>query len=300
MTQVDPGKHRVQVEYSGYRSWSYDYQVSAGQTKPVHAVLEPREPEKGYLSVTSSPKGADVYVDGQYRGFTPTTVGKLDVGSHTLELRLAGYETYTTTFRVYTGDTTNINANLRPKGPTTGSIAVQSYPSGASIFVDGDYEGITMANDYFDIIGLSPGSYTLMLRKQGYEDYRISVMVTGGGVKYVTATLNPKPEPQTTGSLNVNSVPSGAEVYVDNLFRGYAPAIVPDLSPGTHSITLKMSGYSDWISTIQVSAGEMAPVTATMSPIPVPPPPTPSGGLPVAVIGALALLGTIFIVGRRE
>ncbi len=300
-TQVTAGTtHRVQVEYSGYDAWSAVYTAYSGQTTNIYASLTPTPQTTGYLKVTSSPSGADVYVDGSHRGYTPMTIGNLIVGAHTLELRLSGYQKYSETFQIYSGQTTNKNVGLSQSSPTTGSIAVQSFPSGASIYLDGNFQGNTFTNDYFDIIGVSTGTHSIMLRKPGYQDYTTTVSVTGGSIKYVTATMSQQTTPQTTGKANVISGPSGAEVYVDNLFRGYSPVLVPDLSLGTHSITLKMSGYSDWMSTFEVTAGETTPVSATLTPQPAPPAPTPSGGLPVAVIGAVGLLGVLLFVAKRR
>ncbi len=300
-TQVTAGTtHRVQVEYPGYDAFSAVYTAYSGQTTSIPVSLTQTPQTTGYLTVTSSPSGADVYVDGSYRGYTPMTVGNLVVGAHTLELRLAGYQKSTQTFQIYSGQTTTKNVILSPSTPTTGSVAVQSYPSGASIYLDGNYQGNTYANDYFDIVGVATGTHSLMLRKPGYYDYTTTISVTGGGIKYVTATMTQQTTPQTTGKANVMSGPTGAEVYVDNLFHGYSPVLVPDLAPGTHSITLKMSGYSDWMSSFEVTAGQTTPVSATLTPQPAPPAPTPSGGLPIAVIGAVGLLGVLLFVSRRR
>ncbi|MDO8841627.1 PEGA domain-containing protein [Methanocalculus sp.] len=300
-TMVTAGTtHRVQIEYSGYESWSAVYTAYSGQTTQVYATLTPNQPATGYLAVTSSPSGADVYVDGSYRGYAPMTVGNLYVGSHTVEFRKAGYQVYTSNVQIYSGQTSTVNAVLSPSTPNTGSVAIQSFPSGVSIFLDNNYQGTTLANDYFDIIGLSTGRHSVMLRKPGYYDYTTDVTVTGGAVKYVTATMTQQSTPVSVGKVNVNSAPSGAEVYIDNLFRGYAPVVVPDIAPGTHSISLKMQGFSDWISTVQVNAGQTAQVVGTLTPTAVLPTPTPSGTLPIAAVGALALFGVLFVVTRRR
>ncbi|MBR1369104.1 hypothetical protein RJ53_06185 [Methanocalculus chunghsingensis] len=291
--------HRVQIELAGYESWAGTYTAYSGQTSPIYAALTPNPPSTGFLAVTSNPSGADVYVDGSYRGYAPMTVGNLNVGSHTIELRLAGYSAYRSNIQIYAGQTTNVNAQLSRTTPTTGSIGVQSFPSGASIYLDGNFQGTTFANDYFDIIDIPVGTHSITLRKPGYNDYTTSATVTGGTLKYVTATLTPASSPATTGKVSFNSAPGGAEVYLDNLFRGYAPVIVPDIEPGTHSVTVKMQGYTDWTSTVAVTAGETAQVVATLNPQAAPTP-EPAAALPITAIGAVALLGMIFVVARRR
>lgn len=58
-----------------------------------------------------------------------------------------------------------------------------------------------------------------------------------------------------TGTLQLTSSPSGAEVYLDNLFRGYTPVTIPDVALGTHVLEYRYSGYETWSNTITVSSG---------------------------------------------
>lgn len=66
-----------------------------------------------------------------------------------------------------------------------------------------------------------------------------------------------------SGTVTVNTVPGGADVYVDSQFYGNAPAILK-LKPGKHAITVKMSGYKDWTREILTDAGSEAHLTATL------------------------------------
>ncbi|MCQ1537702.1 PEGA domain-containing protein [Methanocalculus taiwanensis] len=298
--------HRVQVEYPGYESWSGIYSASSGQTTTISASLIPITPTTGVMSICSQPPGADVYVDGSYHGHTPMNVGSLSPGTHTLELRLAGYQPYTESIGIAASQTTTLNPYLTLATPSTGSIAVRSNPSGASIYLDGHYKGVTVLNDYFDIVGVPNGKHTISLRKTGYYDYTTGATVTGGGIKYVTGTMDqmapsPSPEPDlvTTGTVELTSNPSGAEVYINNLFRGITPVNVPDIASGSNVITLKMQGYSDWIETVQVSARQTTPVSATLTET-TPPATEKSGGLPLAAVAAIGLLSVLIIVLKRR
>lgn len=66
-----------------------------------------------------------------------------------------------------------------------GSIDISSSPSGASIFVDGSPAGTTP--DTVD--NLDEGSYKLILKKSGYNDWGKVVKVTAGDTKTVDADL---------------------------------------------------------------------------------------------------------------
>jgi hypothetical protein len=104
----------------------------------------------------------------------------------------------------------------------------------------------------------------------------------------------------SVGTLVISSSPSAAEVYVDNVFRGYTPLTLNDISPGSHAITLMLAGYQNWLGTVQVSAGQTTSVTGTLVPNPTTVPTTtkaPGFGV-LAGIGALGLIGAVLVLKR--
>lgn len=56
------------------------------------------------LSISSTPSGASVYLDGVYKGTTPLTILDVSVGSHTIKLTLSGYADHIEIVTVVTGD----------------------------------------------------------------------------------------------------------------------------------------------------------------------------------------------------
>ena len=65
------------------------------------------------------------------------------------------------------------------------------------------------------------------------------------------------------GKISVSSTPSGADVYVDDLFVGNAPATLKLLS-GKHTVKVSQQGYKDWSKQISVFAGSEAGLAATL------------------------------------
>ncbi|MCK9579208.1 MAG: PEGA domain-containing protein [Methanoregula sp.] len=59
--------------------------------------------EKGTLQLTSSPSGAEIYLDNQYMGTTPGTIPGVEPGSHTLEYRMNGYSSWKSAVSVPVG-----------------------------------------------------------------------------------------------------------------------------------------------------------------------------------------------------
>lgn len=67
--------------------------------------------ESGTLQLTSSPAGAEIYLDNQYLGSTPSTISGVVPGSHTLEYRSIGYKSWKAVVTVPSG-TSNYFAAL--------------------------------------------------------------------------------------------------------------------------------------------------------------------------------------------
>jgi hypothetical protein len=59
------------------------------------------------------------------------------------------------------------------------------------------------------------------------------------------------------GTLRVTSSPSGAEIYLDDQYRGSTPAAVMNVEPGLHTLEIRYPQYQGWNTTITVSPGEL-------------------------------------------
>jgi len=73
-TALTPGYHTVEVDYPGYEAYVTNVYLENGGTASVNALLISLNIE-GSLFVQSTPEGADLFVDGNYNGITPATVG---------------------------------------------------------------------------------------------------------------------------------------------------------------------------------------------------------------------------------
>jgi len=72
-------------------------------------------PEKtGSVKITSVPFGAEVYLDNEYHGTTPTTITAVQAGNHTVEIRESGYKTWSRDITVTSGSTASVSPSLVP------------------------------------------------------------------------------------------------------------------------------------------------------------------------------------------
>ncbi len=69
----------------------------------VSGCISGQESGKGTIHLTSSPSGADVYLDNQYQGTTPGNISNVEQGNHTLEFRYSGYRSWSTEISISSG-----------------------------------------------------------------------------------------------------------------------------------------------------------------------------------------------------
>ncbi len=294
---LSPGTYSLEADHSGYQSDYATVTVKAGQQSNVQFTLTPIE-QYGAIKVTSSPSGAYVYMDGTYKGKTPLTLTSVSAAKHNIELDLANYYDWRSSVTVSPGVTSYVNAQLSAvPSETTGGIDVVSYPAGADVFLDDKYQGKTPSAGVYTISNVPVGSHTVRVALSGYQDYTTGVVVSGATTSHVSAALQPG-QASTTGSIAVTSSPSGAEVYIDNAYKGITPLTVDGVAAGTHAVRVALAGYGDWSTSVQVGAGSTASASASLSPVPTQAPHT--GTAPFAVIGALGVLGLLVALHRRD
>lgn len=137
-----------------------------------------------------------------------------------------------------------------------GALSVQTNPPGAAVFVDGIEHGNTPAR-----VSLKAGAHILELRGRGVPR-SIPVTITAGADVSQYLEL---PQTPTVGSLLVQSEPSGAQVFVDGVEHGKAPASVGDLTPGEHEVELRAPGGTPVKQRVVIEAGVTASVLAPIA-----------------------------------
>ena len=175
----------------------------------------------GVLKIRSKPAGADVYLNDSRtaEGKTPLTIVapagtikiQLKKGNKEIEDQLfvlAGQETLSREYELKGKSSMiyiigglavagGLSAALLLGGgggnggggevtPSTGSIQVNSIPTGAAVWLDGNNLGQETDCTLTDI---SPGSHTVQLIRDDYEDYVETVTVTAGQTTTINANL---------------------------------------------------------------------------------------------------------------
>jgi hypothetical protein len=303
LPNLPPGTYSLKATLSGYTPDSQLNNVYAGQTAAYYPTLQQSPPpprSTGTIYAKSSPSGANVYVDGNYNGVTPMTL-TLYPGNHNIVLKLSGYNDWSTTVYVTAGSSQTINPALTPA--IFGSVTIGSAPAGASVFMDSAYQGTTNPSGGITLNNIPSGNHIIKLTASGYNDWIETVYVKPNANTYVPVVMtrigpNPTPVP-VAGSINIVSTPAGAEILIDNIFRGYTPATITEIDPGVHQILLTYTGYTDYSGTVTVVSGQTTPLAIGMTPVPTPT--QKSATSPALLIGGMiGIMGIVIGLRRRS
>jgi serine/threonine protein kinase len=165
--------------------------ASAGAPAPVRPLVE-----RGRLLVRSTPAAATVSINGEMRGSTPLVVRDLPLGSYTIHLTRDGFAAEDRRLRLTAkSPSASLVVELKQASPdradergSTGTIAVESRPAGAHVFVNDQPIGSTP----LAIPELPAGPTSVRIEMDGYQRWATTVRVKAGERVVVTASLDRK------------------------------------------------------------------------------------------------------------
>jgi len=125
--------------------------------------------------------------------------------------------------------------------PLTGTLEIDSSPSGASVFLDGTYIGKTTPTGPARFDGITPGTHSLRLVLEGYEDYATDILISEGSTTTVPlVTLVPIPTTATTSPTPTRTptpTPTPATTTTTSPTPTRTPTPTPSPTPTTTATT---------------------------------------------------------------
>jgi hypothetical protein len=166
--------HTIEVKKGGYSPREFSAGVvevlTTRELRPA-----PLEIAEAMVTIKSDPPGAALYIDEESdsRGPAGNPI-PLRVGTHTIRLKLSGYEFQQSRIDVR-ADMSPVLLTLQKVAippPKTYPLSVASIPSDAEIWVDGKFEGTTPGK-----VWVRAGLREIALKKDGYATYRDRVPI---------------------------------------------------------------------------------------------------------------------------
>ena len=208
-------------------------------------------PVTGTVAVNSEPAGANVVIDGQAHGTTPTTA-TLSVGAHTIELASDGVRR---TLNINVTANTQISQFVEmPKATAgTGDLQVRTDPSGAKVSVDGQVRGTSPLT----IPGLAPGSHSVTLEND-LGSVREDVTIQPGATASLVVPLKAPQGAPVSGWISINA-PAELQIFENQRLLGSSRTDRIMVAAGRHDIEFSNDALGYRASqTIQVAPGQVA------------------------------------------
>ena len=187
------GTYKVSFSMPGYATETRSVQVAGGARTPVDVRMNA---VKGFVTVTGTPVGAHVLINGKDTGKLTPIEFLVEPGPQTIVVRKQGFLDASTDLKVAVGQSINYAPKLMPAGRTdniqiVGSggvgklfgnggssqgmarIEIKSEPKGALVTVNGTpLQKATPLE-----IQVEPGSYDIVIQKDGYQPVHESAIV---------------------------------------------------------------------------------------------------------------------------
>jgi hypothetical protein len=241
ITEVAPGDHLLVVRKEGYKTTRRAITVRSGQKMALELPLEPIE---GLVLIHSVPPGAEVEMNGAFKGNTPLLMTDTPLGTHRLVISKEGHTEKEVELVVEDRIPQKVEVSL---SSDTATLVVRSEPAGAVVQVNGVSRGVTPC----EVDEIPAGITMIKLSKEGYAPHQESINLRIGDRHEVQAVLEGLP-----ATLEVVSIPEKARVYFNDQLRGTTPHTARNLEPGTYRVRVELPGYETDARTIPIEANE--------------------------------------------
>lgn len=252
---LDFGTYDYIVTALDYESSTGRVTLSNSQTTCVEPIV--LKPNFGYLEIDgdNGATGAQIYVDDVKIGTVPYSEPdtRWKSGNHKITINNGDlYKPYNSTFVIKQGETTKISPKLESDFAQT-TIKVEGD---AEIILDGKSKGKGSWTG-----PLKAGQYTVVCRKEKHHESSRTITVKPD----VAETFNvPAPLP-ITGNVYVRSIPSGAEIIIDDEKKGVTPSLLQGLIIGLHKVKLTLANHKTEEYEINIKEDKTEDLNVTLS-----------------------------------
>jgi hypothetical protein len=227
--ELSPGLHHIEVLAERYVPFVDRIAVEGGGVEqPLEIQLTPAW---AGISLSTSPPGATVRVDGEDVGTTP---GRFDIlaGERTLEVVLPGYNSWTHHLVVEAGQPQTLPEIVLREADAR--LALASQPGGAQVSLGAEYRGVTPLT-----LSVPSGeTHEIALFKPGYDVAIRSVRIAPGQAESLEVMLKPQ-----LGIIDLATQPDGAQLEIDGRPSGSATQRLT-LVAVPHRLVIRKEGYA--------------------------------------------------------
>lgn len=208
------------------------------------------------LDLTSTPLGAEISIDHNKIGPTPHTLTNITPGLHLIHVSKTGFRPVIETVSVKKDMTQAREFTLEP---VVGLALVTSKPVGAEI----SYNNASLGQTPLLLTTLSPGTHRLTLALPGFQNKNVDLIIEDRTPVKLEVDLM-----SASGTLNIETEPADAEVFINGISRGKTPTTIERIPEGSVNVDIKAVGYETHTRQVSLAAGEIQKINLAMKPLP--------------------------------
>ena len=203
------GEHELTIVKEGFNAWDGNIVAVANvaQTLPMVRLL----PADAKLLVNTIPRGANVTVNGRYRGQSPLALSLIPDIDYQIGMSKAGYGLTSRSLRLQSAASESITVDLSAR---VGTVTLDVSPADAIVYVDGRARGTGKT-----VVRLSSAPHEIEVKRQGFRDW--------------SATVTPRPGYPQTLSVRLRSFESIANDAVVRTTKSVAGQTMRRVESGT-------------------------------------------------------------------
>jgi len=208
------------------------------------------------LDLSSTPPDAEISIDHKKMGSTPQALTNIVPGLHLLHIEKPGFRPIIEPVTVKKGMTLVRAFTLEP---VTGLALVTSKPEGAEI----SYNNASLGQTPMLLTTLNPGTHRLTLSLPGFQNKNVDLVIEDRTPIKLEVDLM-----SASGTLNIETDPADAEVFINGISRGKTPTLIERIPEGSVNIEIKAEGYEPHARQVSLAAGEVQKINLAMKPLP--------------------------------
>jgi hypothetical protein len=248
--RLPPGQHLISLRKSKYEEFRQTVHIQENRVLDLKVTM--RE-TKGVALLESDPPNAEVHIKatGVKLGNTPLLITELPLDTVILTLSHDGYDSsdisITLSDRIPYVKKESLKSRLAP-------IFINSEPEGASVYLDGELLGKTpITRQYL------AGNYKVRVQMEGRNTVTDAIEIIARQEFSKTYELVESPV-----TLEIESIPAGATVFVNGKNQGAAPLKLKDLPAGTYSVRFVMPKHLEVEKEVTIQPGKEGRVEARL------------------------------------
>jgi tetratricopeptide (TPR) repeat protein len=230
---LPPGRHQLLLQLEGRRDVNTEFDMPKERDLWIRLDLPIADRSASRLTVSSTPSGAVLFVDGVEVGLTPWS-GPARPGFHTVAVLTQGFAKDERTVQIQPYRDTDLAFALN-RAPGPARLHVETEPP-AQVMVDGQELGPSPLT-----IEVPPGEHEVQVALEGHRTVAQQLTLDPGQGLSVRIPMH-RSQAQDAPLIAVATDPAGAQVFLDQRLVGATPLKIRSTT-GPHEVKLSLDGY---------------------------------------------------------